>query len=248
MFTQAELKRARSLRDKKGRGTHGRFLVQGLKQVIELIASERPYDVIYATDTAALQLPMAQVTVVPHHDMDRLGTLESGNEVVAVVPFLPQADMEPAGAGELILALDGVSDPGNVGTILRVADHFGVRRVLLSAHCADEYNPKCVQASMGALLRVRTRSVDLPQALSALAASGAAIYRAEVNGGIVFHEQLRRPAVLILGSESHGITSEVQGVGGTPISIPNLGGAESLNVGMAASALCMEFARQAEVR
>lgn len=212
--------------------------------VAELLASPMEVVSIHATAGAAEAIRDPRVEVWAEHEMDRMGTFESGNDAVAVVRMPPAEAFAPLLPGELVLALDGVNDPGNLGTILRIADRFGVRGVLLGHGSVEVYNPKCVQASMGSVLRVRTYEVDLPAAIAAAKANGANIYRAEMDGADVFTADLARPAVLVLGSESHGISESVRAVGGVSITIPQFGGAESLNVAMAAAALCMEFARR----
>lgn len=243
MSRSETVKKVRALHQRKQRDAQRCFLVQGRKMVAELLASTWQAEAIYATASAAAYLGGQQV-IMPEHDLDRMGTFEHGNEAIAVVRMPDPAPFKDLNAHELVLALDGVSDPGNLGTILRVADRFGVRRVLLGRGSVDVFNPKCVQASMGSILRVGTFEVDLPEALGALQSSGSRVYRAEMNGKDVFTEALARPAVLVLGSESQGISEAVRAVGGTPITIPQFGGAESLNVAMAAAALCMEFARR----
>lgn len=238
------IKKVRALHQRKQRDAQRRFLVQGRKMVAELLASSWPVDQVYATHAVAAQLAHSGTVIMAEHDLERMGTFDSGNEAIAVVhmPALPA--LEPPANGDLYLALDGVADPGNMGTILRIADRFGVGPVLLSRGSVDVYNPKCVQASMGSVLRVRTYDVDLPLALEGLQQAGASVYRAEMDGRDVFDVELVRPAVLVLGSEAHGISEAVRAVGGAAITIPQFGGAESLNVAMAASALCMEFARR----
>ncbi|MBK8499194.1 MAG: RNA methyltransferase [Flavobacteriales bacterium] len=244
MSTKAELKRVRALHQKKYREEEGMFLVQGMKLVTELLASGWPVQEIHSTVTVAAHLRHPKLQIWPAYDLERMGTLEHGNEVVAVVPRPERTHFEPMADDELVLAVDGVADPGNMGALLRIADWFGVKRMLCSVDCVEEFNPKCVQASMGSFLRVEVHRVQLPRMLDGLRASGAALYLATMEGDVVFDVPLKRPGVLILGSESHGPTDAVRALDARSISVPRAGGAESLNVAMAASALCMEFARQ----
>jgi len=242
----------RALHGKKERGTTGLFLVQGHKMVGELFGAAFKPQAVYATAGAAGALAVAataarvQVEVLPHHEMQRLGTFDNGNEVVAVVKQPPGASDAPPESNELVLALDGVHDPGNLGTVLRIADRFGVRRVLCSMGCVEVFNPKCVQASMGSILRVAVRYDELPARLVAWRNAGARIYLADGAGTDVFSAALVRPAVLVLGSESHGLSPQVLGLDAERIAIPQFGNAESLNVAAAAAALCMEFARRTQ--
>lgn len=244
MGRQEAIKRVRALHQKKFRAEQRRFIVQGRKMVAELLASSLEVHEVYATAAAANDLADPRTQVWPDHDLVRIGTFESGNEVVAVAAMPVPAPLVRPAADELVLALDGVNDPGNLGTALRVADWFGVRHVLLGGDSVDAFNPKCVQASMGSILRVHVHEVHLPAELRRLRSLGAVLYRAVMDGADVFTAELERPAVLVLGSESHGISTEVNAVGGTALTIPRFGSGESLNVAMAASALCMEFARR----
>lgn len=244
MSTKALLKHARSLQQKKFRDAHGEFLVQGPKVVGELLTSGWEVNALFATAGMASRPMFANAEVVPSHELDRIGTLESGNEIVAIVRKPGPIAVDDLVEDELVLALDGITDPGNLGTVIRIADWFGVQRVWCSAGSVDAYNPKCVQASMGAIFRVRVQHLDLKAVLERQQQRGAFIYMASMEGRSVFTERLARKAVLVMGSESHGISAELLTVQGRLISIPGKGGSESLNVAMATSALCMEFARQ----
>lgn len=244
MSTKALLKHARSLQQKKFRDQHGEFLVQGPKVVAELLISGWPVSALLATEAMAGRPEFSGADVVADHELERIGTLESGNDLIAIARKPVQGSLSDLAADELVIALDGISDPGNLGTVLRIADWFGVQRVWCGTGSVDPFNPKCVQASMGAIFRVGVAQVDLASALSGQQGKGATLYMASMEGRPVFAERLARKAVLVLGSESHGISDEVRGLSGVLLSIPGKGGAESLNVAMAASALCMEFARQ----
>lgn len=244
MTTQAERKRLRELHHRKGREEQGRFLVQGPKLVEELLASGHPVEALYATEEAARHLRHPALQLLPAHELERIGTLESGNTLVAVVPAPAPASLAPPTAGELVLVLDGISDPGNLGTLLRLADWFGVQRVITSANSVDTLNPKCVQATMGSLFRVQVARCELVPLLTDWQQTGTTLYLASMEGAPVFDLALQRPAALVLGSEAHGISAGVRQVPAQAIAIPRIGAGESLNVATAAAALCMEFARQ----
>lgn len=244
MSGQGPVKRVRALHQRKFREQEGRFLVQGRKMVDELLRTDLTVEAIYATREAAAGLDAGHVVVLPPHDLERMGTFEAGNELVAVVRTPAQAPFAPPAGDELVLALDGIADPGNLGTLLRIADWFGARQVWCSPGSVEVYNPKCVQASMGSLFRVDVRYLDLAPALAAVVKAGGQVYKAEASGANVFQEALQRPAVLALGSESHGLSAVVRNGPGRSIAIPGAGGAESLNVAAAAAALCMEFLRR----
>ncbi len=253
MISQAELKRLRALQQKKFRGESGRFLVQGRKVVAELLASSFRAETLLATEeTAAWVRPLAAerrvpVQILASHELDKIGTFEKGNELIAIA-IAPEAPAFRAPAsGELMFALDGIRDPRNMGGLLRIADWFGVKRVLCSHDSMEVLNPKCVQSTMGSLFRVEVRYTNLATELDACARAGASVYLADMGGTPVFEAKLTRPAVLVLGSESHGHSEAARAhvAGAAVISIPRIGHAESLNVAMAAAALCTEFARQA---
>lgn len=242
--TKELLKYARSLQQKKFRDLSGEFLVQGPKVVQELLGSRWAVSAILATERAAAQLDLPDAVIVPEHELARVGTLESGNEVVAIAKRPAEREEPDTGPDELIIALDGISDPGNLGTVVRIADWFGIQRVWCAQGSVDAYNPKTVQASMGALFRVDVRMLDLPLMLERQIQLGVELYKASMEGRSVFEVSLARRALLVMGSESHGLSPGLRSLGGALISIPGGGGAESLNVATATSALCMEFARQ----
>ncbi|MBK9761378.1 MAG: RNA methyltransferase [Flavobacteriales bacterium] len=232
------------MHQRKQREEQGLFLVQGRKLVNELRASSLIIDSYHATSEVAKELGLVDARIHPPHDLERMGTLEQGNEVIAVVRTPAALPPRAPHGHELVLALDGISDPGNLGTLLRIADWFGVEQVWCSLDCVEAYNPKCVQASMGSLFRSSVRYGELPLAIMDAVGANAEVYKAEASGENVFNTELKRPAVLVLGSESHGLRDAVKHGPGRSISVPRFGSAESLNVAAAAAALCMEFARR----
>jgi len=251
MISQADLKRVRALQQKKVRVETRRFLAEGRKVVAELLASALRTEALYATEAAAAWIrPAAErrgvpVHVLAAHAVERLGTLDTGNELVAVALEPDAPPFRAPAPGELMLALDAVHDPRNLGGLLRIADWFGVARVVCSPDCVELYSPKVVGAAMGSAFRVELRSAPLAEELRGCAAAGARVFLAQTEGTPVFQATLSRPAVLVLGSESHGLSEALRAMRAEIISVPRFGGAESLNVAMAAAALCTEFARQA---
>jgi len=248
MISQAELKRLRALQQKKFRTESKRFLVQGRKVVSELLGSRFRTETLLASEEAAAFIrPLAgkvPVQILASHELEKIGTLEKGNELIAIAHEPEPVGFRAPAAGELMLALDGIRDPRNMGSLIRIADWFGIERVLCSYECMEVYNPKAVQSTMGSIFRVEIRRTDLPTELAQARAAGAHVYIADMDGTPVFEASLQRPAILVLGSESHGLTEAAAALASTVVSIPRLGRAESLNVAMAAAALCTEFARQ----
>jgi TrmH family RNA methyltransferase len=254
-MNQAELKRARALQQKKFRSEARRFLVQGRKVVEELLRSSWQAELVFASEeAAAFALPLAHakkvpVRVLPGHELEKIGTLEKGNELIALAVMPDQAKARPPRPREVILALDGIADPRNMGGLLRIADWFGVEQVLCSQDCMEVWNPKCVQSTMGSLFRVSVRYVRLFDELTTLAGAGANLYVADMGGETVYDVPLAAPAVLVMGSESHGISAAVRAmVEARVVAIPRVGGAESLNVAMATAGLLTEFTRQLRPR
>ena len=252
MISQAELKRVRALHQKKYRAETKRFLVQGRKVVAELLASSLRTEALFASEAAAAWIRAAAeargvpVHVLPEHELRRVGTFEAGNELVAVAVEPEAVAFRVPAAGELLLALDDVRDPRNMGGLLRIADWFGISRVMCSPDCMEIYNPKVVQSSMGSIFRVQVRYAPLAEDLRQCVAAGVPVFLADLDGAPVYQAKLSYPAVLVLGSESHGLSEALREMDASVISIPRLGRAESLNVAMAAAALCSEFARQTQ--
>ena len=250
-MNQAELKRARALQQKKFRSESRRFLAQGRKVVEELLRSSWGTEVIFASEEAAAFVdPLARarkvpVRVLPDHELEKIGTLEKGNELIALAVMPDQAKARAPRPHETILALDGIADPRNMGGLMRIADWFGIDQVLCSQDCMEVWNPKCVQSTMGSLFRVNVRYVRLFDELTTLAAAGAHLYVADMGGETVYDVPLAAPAVLVMGSESHGTSEAVRAMAeARVIAIPRVGGAESLNVAMATAGLLTELTRQ----
>ena len=246
----AALKRVRALQQKRVRAQQRRFLVQGRKVVAELLSSRVRTESLFASEEAAEWIgPLAAQINVPvqvllPRELDKLGTFETGNELVAVAVEPDDLPFRAPSSGELMLALDGIHDPRNMGGLLRIADWFGTPRLLCSPDSMEIYNPKVVQSSMGSIFRVEVRYTPLAEELRRCAASGSSIFLAHMDGTPAYQASLSHPSVLVLGSESHGLSEAMRALNATTISIPRIGSAESLNVAMAAAALCSEFARQ----
>ncbi len=244
MTANPTVRAIRALHQRKQREEQGLFIVQGVKLVRELLASTLVVESVLATDDAARELGVPDARIHPAHDLDRMGTQESGTGIIAVARIPAALPPRVPTGNELVLALDGISDPGNMGTLLRIADWFGIGQVWCSSDCVEVYNPKCVQASMGSLFRVNVRYGDIPSAVVDSIGANVQVYKAEASGENVFQSELTLPAVLVLGSESHGLRDGVRNGPGRSIAVPRFGAAESLNVAAAAAALCMEFARR----
>jgi TrmH family RNA methyltransferase len=238
VITRAEIQLLRSLRDKKHREELGLFAVEGEKIVAELQAAGHPFEKVYATEAWAGE---ATHRISPP-DMARASHFPTPSSVLAV-GRIRRAALSPGELDRgLTLALDGVQDPGNVGTILRIADWFGIERVLLSPECADLHSPKVIQASMGSFARVRAVVVPLGEALAGVAAPviGCALEGRDVHGVAGLAD-----AVVVIGSEGRGLSEPVRARLAYRVTIPRRGGAESLNAAVAAAIVCDNLRRGA---
>ncbi|MEN9399863.1 MAG: hypothetical protein RL632_964 [Bacteroidota bacterium] len=238
-LSKNKIKRIRSLHLKKNRDELGLFLVEGEKMVIEALR-EFPnlIEEVYATFTIETADFKGVIEMISDAELAQLSTLKTPNKALAILRKLPKVERDLSEG--LILVLDGVQDPGNMGTILRTADWFGVKSLVCSVDTADIYNPKVIQASMGSMLRMEVKYTELDPFLSSCQLP---IYGALLEGKNVYETSLEKRAVLIMGNEGKGIRPEIQKFINSPIHIPGYGKAESLNVAVATGILLSEFTR-----
>lgn len=244
MLTRAEILRVRSLADKKGRTAEGLFVVEGRKMVTEAIASGFEVEEVYATAENADGL--GQARVVSPSEFGRISRLKSPQGVLALVR-IPEYRTPSARPGELLIALDRLQDPGNLGTIIRTADWFGVRDIVCSPDSADCFNPKTVQATMGSLFRVRVHYTALEGFLRAAVSDRIPVYGTFMDGDSIYGKGLRPDGIIVMGNEGSGISEAIANLITHRISIPQYpaggGGAESLNVAAATAIIVSEFRR-----
>jgi TrmH family RNA methyltransferase len=272
VLTKAELQRLRSLREKKNREALGLFVIEGEKVVGELLAAGFPFTEIYATqewpgsvsgdmflpppshllDPSAvltaiegLVMPAIPLMRVSADEMARASHYPTPSTVLAVAPFVRQPVAPAALARGLTLALDGVQDAGNVGTLLRIADWFAFDRVLLTPDCADLFHQKVISASMGSFARVTVHTLDLSSALAELTAHSASIpiLGCDLEGDDVHAMPAMSDAIVVIGSEGRGLSPAVAARLTRRITIPRYGGAESLNAAVAAAIVCDNLRR-----
>ena len=231
-LTQSEIKRIRSLREKKFRDATGLFVVEGEKMVQEALRSGFRVEGVWRREEIGEAV------------MARISQLSSPSPVLAVVAR-PEA-AEPALERGLCLALDGVRDPGNLGTIIRTADWFGVRTVYVSADCAETFNPKVIQASMGSIFRVRTVEAELTALCRLFREAGMPVYGTFLDGRDLYAEPLEAEGLVVMGNEASGIRPEVAAQVDRRLLIPAApgSGAESLNVASATAVILSEFRRR----
>ena len=265
MISKALIKLVRSLEHKKGREKEHLFVAEGSKTVTELC---RTFTVerLAATDEWYAQhrqtmlsdvLNSASAVVVTADELRRLSLLQHPQDVIALFR-LPSDDNGTADidAGKsLVLALDGVQDPGNMGTIIRTADWFGVRNIVCSADCADVFAPKVVQSTMGSLAHVHIIYTDLRSYLSEQPA-GTPIYGTLLDGDDIYEQALSHNGIIVMGNEGNGISTDIRQIVNRRLLIPRyandavgngnegIGSAESLNVAIATAVVLAEFRRR----
>ncbi len=243
-MTKSEIQQVRSLHDKSGRMEHGAFIAEGEKLIGEILQSSLTILKIYALDGVFCGEANVSVERVSPKEMERISTLKSANNSVAVVE-IPSYELDCEGLkGHLVLALDGVQNPGNLGTIIRLADWFGIEDILCSPTTADLYNPKVVQATMGAITRVRVHYAPL---VPLLKRSGMTIYGTTLNGENIYSKTLASSGIIVMGNEGQGVSHEVAELLNERLYIPPFpadnNNSESLNVAIATAIICSEFRR-----
>ena len=249
MLSKPLIKYFKSLQLKKYRRQEGRFLVEGAKGVLEVLKSGMKVSHLLLTpefkSSIAPELLLKRGFIeVSEKDLVMAGTFQSNQAGMAVVemPDLPGLQLQ---SGELTLALDDVRDPGNLGTIIRVADWYGITQVVCSPTCADVYNPKVINASMGSFTRVNLWYKQLEALLSQ---STQPVYGALLQGENIYESPLKPEGILLMGNESKGVSPELASLVDRAVHIPRRGRAESLNVSVATAVILDNFYRGSVVK
>lgn len=238
MLTNNHKKLIRALKQKKQRDQRGLFVAEGPKVVDEFLAAGFTLEHLFSVDSS--HFPAQQPVLVTESELSALSYLTTANACLAVFRC---ADNKPLPASGLIVALDGVRDPGNLGTIIRLCDWFGITQLVCSQDTVDCYNPKVVQATMGSLARVNVVYTDLSTYLSE---TKLPIFGTFMDGGSVYQETMPTEGVLVMGNEANGIRPDIEALVTSRISIPRFGAlqaTESLNVATATAILLSEFKR-----
>ena len=232
MITKNQVKYIQSLGQKKWRDSEQVFIAEGPKLVNELlIAANCKIIQVYALKEWIDQIkPGVEVTEVTPDELEKISQLSTPNQVLAIAEKI-KWDSEALSKGNISLVLDEIQDPGNMGTIIRLADWFGVKNIFCSMNCADAYNPKVVQASMGSLTRIRIEYNELPLWLRKN--NNLSIYATVLKGEDVTKMEKMNEGIIIIGNESKGISDEVLKLAHVQITIPRKGKAESLNAAVA---------------
>lgn len=239
MLSKSQIKLITSLKQKKYRQQHGFFVVEGIKIIKELIQSHLELHALYTTET--FNINAKDEILITETDLKRISFLTTPNKALAIFKM---PEVKAINNNRLIVALDAVRDPGNLGTIIRLCDWFGITDLVCSKETVDCFNPKVIQATMGSITRVNISYVDLEVFLKA---SNAAIFGAFMDGETVYTKQLPETGILVMGNEANGVSKEVEAIISEKISIPRFGdlqATESLNVATATAILLSEFKRR----
>ena len=245
MITKAEIQLVRSLSDKRNREEQGLFVAEGEKLISEIRSSKLRIRRIYALEGL---FRGEEVEVVTPKELERMTQLKTANNSLALVEIPHHQLRIDDLKGRLSLALDQVQNPGNLGTIIRLADWFGIEHILCSKDSADCFNPKVVQATMGAILRVKVHYVDLPAQLRKARQAALPIYGTFLEGENIYKSELKGEGILVMGNEGRGISKECAEAVTHKLLIPPYPAdqrtSESLNVAMATGIVCSEFRRR----
>ncbi|GAB3273867.1 RNA methyltransferase [Larkinella harenae] len=246
MLSKSLSKYIQSLHQKKYRQEHGAFLVEGSINVLELCASNYQIELLLVTEDfyrengPQLDKQRTRLEIVTADELKRVGSLVVNDSSLAVAKTKENHFLS-ADPDEFVLMLDDIRDPGNLGTIIRIADWYGIRKLICSPSTADVYNPKVISASKGSFTRVEWYYCPLSTYLSERA--GQPVFGAFLDGANVHTQVFGKSGYIILGNEANGISEEVERFVNQRITIPRYGQAESLNVGIATAVICDNLRR-----
>ncbi|WP_223551176.1 RNA methyltransferase [Aestuariivivens sp. NBU2969] len=244
MLVKSQIKLINSLKQKKYRLQHGLFVVEGVKAIQELLQSHFELQSLYTTISFNIDANIEnnfQEILISKADLKRISFLTTPNTALAVFKIPKAKPIKPNG---IIIGLDDVRDPGNLGTIIRLCDWFGVSDLVCSVGTVDCFNPKVIQATMGSITRVNINYTDLETFLSTVSLP---VYGAFMDGKNVYKSKLLDSGILVMGNEANGISKAIEALIKEKIAIPRFGNlqeTESLNVATATAILMSEFKRK----
>lgn len=246
MLSKAQISLITSLQNKKFRTQHKLFVVEGIKSIMEFVQSTYNVQKIYATSQAIAKLGKIDQNIkleeITENEFSKISTLKNPQGALALVE-LPQEDRLDRSSlkGKHSIVLDDVQDPGNLGTIIRTAEWFGIKDIICSIGTVDAYNPKVVQATMGSLARVHIYYVDIE---NFIVENTLPTYGALLNGQSIYETSFGNEGLIIMGNEGNGIRKNLLPKIDKAVTIPRIGEAESLNVAIATTIFCSELTRQ----
>ena len=241
MVSKNQIKLISSLHQKKYRIAHQLFIAEGVKGINELLQSNFELEHLYVTIDEFRTVSPTQKTVISDADLKKISALTTPNTCLAVFKIPKEKSVLNKG---LIVALDTIRDPGNMGTILRLCDWFGINQVVCSKETVDLYNPKVVQATMGSIARVNVNYLNLKDFLET---TSLPIYGTFMDGENLYNSEITNEGIIILGNEANGISKEIEALVTKRITIPRFGNlqqTESLNVATATAIVLSEFKRR----
>ena len=247
MLSKSQVSFLKSLQQKKFRRVHQSFLAEGTKTVYEFIQSDYKIDTLYYTTPLPANLlnlssKKTNFIEISANDMAKVSSLTTPPDCLAVIKIPATVDLLTNNLQNCFtLVIDGVQDPGNLGTIIRTADWFGFKNIICSADTVDAYNPKVVQATMGSLARINIHYAPLEELLPSLSLP---VFGALLNGSNIYETNFGNQGLIVLGNEGNGIRPQIQQLVQQAVTIPLFGKAESLNVAVAAAVFCSEIARK----
>lgn len=242
MISKNQIKFIQSLKIKKYRIQHNYFIAEGPKLAQDIIHSSLKVVQLFALESwlknnaNLLEERKINFESISEKELDRVSFLRSPNKVLVQVEIPEQKNYENHSGYALLL--DNINDPGNLGTIIRIADWFGIEDIILSEGCADPYNPKTIQSTMGSIARIQLYKEDLA---SVITSSDMPVYAADLSGDDIAKTTFAENAMLIIGSESHGINADIIGLATKKIKIMGNGSAESLNAAIATGIICHQI-------
>ncbi len=254
MLNKSKLKLIASLQKKKSRDEEELFVIEGDKIVKEFLGSDMKILTLIAKPEFLSGLPAEklrladEVIAVSYDELKKVSGLKAPHNAMAIVEMPEPSLPVSADPSELVAALDFIQDPGNLGTIIRAAAWFGIKKIICSENCVDVYNPKVIQATMGAILNVGVSYTDMKSFLKDATDSEVPVFGMLLEGNSVYSADLCKKGIILLGNESRGISDELIPYISYRLTIPKYSeasrGIESLNAGMAASIIFSEFARR----
>jgi RNA methyltransferase, TrmH family len=249
MLSKSQLNYIKSLHHKKHRKQEGKFLAEGLKTITEFMHSDYAVDCLFHTKELPANFEKfpdnLKLIPVSESELTRISTLQHPQGELAIIRIPEKENTMTANlANGFSLALDGIQDPGNMGTLIRTADWFGIRKIFCSEDCVEVYNPKVVQASMGSLARIQVVYTDLGVFIKE---NSLPVYAAALDGDSLYDTHFEDSGVILLGNEGKGIREALTKRADHLITIPRYGKAESLNVGIAGAIICSELSRQLDI-
>ncbi len=240
MVSKNQIKLINSLQQKKFRISNNLFFAEGQKVIFELLKSDFELKHLYATDLIFNQFNIIQKTLVSQSELDKMSALATSNSCLALFE-IPKVEKNVH--SDLIVVLDDIRDPGNLGTIIRLCDWFGINQIVCSQETVDVYNPKVVQATMGSIARVNLKYCDL---IDFISKSKLPVYGTFMDGTNLYKTKLPSKAIIIMGNEANGISDKIEKLVQNRITIPRFGElqkTESLNVATATAVILSEFKR-----